>query len=264
MEIDSLELPMCSLKIMQRKEEEEDTESDVRMQQQSESTLHSVEEHKENLQKIVHRMKECKKDVEQFVEIKYTEQQRVMRTVKLDKVLVAQRQENLCDLDEEIIRLTEERDRLEKRMQKYAFYSHYMDTFVKATNVGAQQGMARFETLVLARDNLQESTHELHERIQDAQANLKRFTKESNDFHLQLTSETTRYQRQLDRAQQNRMHWERTWNRIQKTATQQTILLGKIRMSCLNMYRSVCDQSRVCREFPVQPEDTHGQLETVL
>ncbi|KAJ8360747.1 hypothetical protein SKAU_G00172720 [Synaphobranchus kaupii] len=258
---------------MQRKKDEEETDKELRMQEKSESTLLSVEEHKENLQKTVHRMEECKEDFQEYLKarflhaiqfrIKAADQQVAMRKVKQDKQLITQRQENLRDLDEEISELTEERDHLEKCAQKYVVYSHYMDTFVQATKMEAQRVMSRFRTLVVAREHLRKTSHQGQERIQDARVNLDSVTKERGDAEMQLNSAIAQYQRQLDEAQQNLMHWDSTWIRIQKTAAEQTIFFGKIRMACFNLYRNVCERSRYCRECPVHSEDTAGQLKMI-
>ncbi|XP_035242691.1 coiled-coil domain-containing protein 42 like-2-like [Anguilla anguilla] len=245
---------------MQRKKDEEEADIELRMQEQSELTLLSVEEHKENLQKTMQRMKDCKEDFTEFLKIKDADQQAAKRKAKHDKQLIAVREVDVRDLEEEIGELTEERDQLEKRMQRYAVYSQYMDTFVQATNVEARRVMSRFKTLVLAREHLRKLTHQGQEKIREARAHLDSLTKESSDVKMHLTSTTAQYQRQLDEAQQNLMHWERTWSSIQKTAAEQTIFFGKTRMACLNLYRNVCERSQIGRQNPVHPEDTDGQL----
>ncbi|KAJ8390158.1 hypothetical protein AAFF_G00110320 [Aldrovandia affinis] len=265
MELDSTEeeRPFSSFRLMQRKQDEEAANTELRMQTQFESALQSVEEHKEHLRQTVERMEKCKEDFNEYLKIKDVNRQLAVKKAKHDRQLHHQKQEHLYDLREEIEDLIKVKDRLEKRSLKYETYHHCMDKVVLANKRDALQMMSRYDTLMVARDNLRITTQQNQERIQEARGNLSRLTGESSDAIMQLNSRMAQLQRKLDEAQQNRVHWENTWARIQKTAAEKTMLFGQIRMATLNLYRNVCKKSRFCQESPVDPEDSHGQLEKI-
>ncbi|KAG9339257.1 hypothetical protein JZ751_023954, partial [Albula glossodonta] len=208
---------------------------------QFESALRSVEEHKEHLRETL-----------------------AVKKAKHDRQLAHQKQEHLQDLREEIKELITLKERLEKRSKQYETYHRCMERLVQATKQAALQVMSRYDTLVTARDTLQVTTQQNQERIQKARVNLAQLTAESSDAIMHLNSRVAQLQRQLDEAQQNRVHWENTWVRIQKTAAEKTMLFGQIRIATLNLYRHVCKKSRFCQQFPVDPEDSQGQLDRVL
>ncbi|KAG5838100.1 coiled-coil domain-containing protein 42 like-2-like [Anguilla anguilla] len=257
------ERPFSSLKLMQRKQDEEAANTELRMQAQFESALRSVEEHKEHLRETVERMEKCKEDFKEYLKIKDVNRQLAVKKAKHDKHLAHQKQEHLYDLREETNDLVKLKERLEKRVWKYELYHHCMDRVVLASKRNAVQMMSRYNTLMMARDNLQVTTQQNQERIQKARSNLSVLTEQSSDAIMQLNSRMAQLQRALDEAQQNRAHWENTWARIQKTAAEKTMLFGQIRMATLNLYRNVCRKSRFCQAFPVDPEDSPGQLEKI-
>ncbi|XP_036388776.1 coiled-coil domain-containing protein 42-like [Megalops cyprinoides] len=249
---------------MQKKLAEEEANTELRMKEKFESTLREVEEHKEMLRKKVAEMEERKEEFKDYLKIKDAQEHRVVKKARHDRQLTNQKQEHLCDLREEIKDLIKERDRLAKRVQNYTAYHLCMEKVVHATKMEARQLMSRFDTLIVARDNLRVTTQQNQDRIRTARAHLTRFTEESSDALMKLNSTAAQLQRQLDEANQNRVHWENTWARIQKTAAEKTMLFGQIRMATLNLYRNVTKNSKFSKESPVHLEDTIGQLERVL
>ncbi|XP_061113300.1 coiled-coil domain-containing protein 42-like [Conger conger] len=264
MELDNEdEKPFSSLKLMQRKQDADAANTELRMQAQFESALRSVEEHKGHLRQTVERMEKCKEDFKEYLKIKDLNRQLAVKKAKHDKLLTHQKQEHLHDLREETKELVQLKERLEKRVQNYEQYHHCMDRVVLASKRDAAQMISRYNSLMMARDNMQLTTQQNQEAAQKARSNLAILSKESSDAIMQLNCRLAQLQRALDEAQQNRVHWENTWACIQKTAAKKTMLFGQIRMGTLNLYRHVCKNSRFCQAFPVDPEDSSGQLEMI-
>ncbi|XP_041702334.1 coiled-coil domain-containing protein 42-like [Coregonus clupeaformis] len=242
-----------SSRLLQKRREATEVHKAMKLQGDFESTLRAMRIRKDELIEGG-QMKEYLQKFDNFLKLLGKPAERGKRE------LTNQKQVDMVTLQEDTKSLIKERDCLKKRVQKngiYTLYPRYLDKVVQASEQAeARQVMSRYDTLMLTREDLVQTTQQNQDSTEKARAQLARFMEQSNDTLAQL-------QCQLDKARAEGIIWESRWAHIQDTAAKTTLLLGTIKMATLNLYQSVCKRAKDTRELPVAPEDTPKQQEKI-
>ncbi|KAM6166389.1 cilia- and flagella-associated protein 73 [Erethizon dorsatum] len=121
--------------------------------------------------------------------------------------------------------------------------------------------VARFEGLVDTQAALRRAERGQQAELEAVRAGLQRLRDTGQDELLALSRRRAELQERLEAARERRLQWESRWIQIQSTAAEKTLLLGRARMSALNLSQLVSQHQRQ----PPAPdvEDTEGQLEQV-
>ncbi|XP_008845709.1 cilia- and flagella-associated protein 73 isoform X2 [Nannospalax galili] len=119
--------------------------------------------------------------------------------------------------------------------------------------------VARFDGLVDTQAVLELVERERQAELEATRARLQWLRDSGQEELLRLGQRRAELQEQLEAAQECRQQWESRWTQIQNTAAAKTLLLGRTRMSALNLYQLV--RLRQGQLPALDVEDTEGQLE---
>ncbi|XP_027269950.1 cilia- and flagella-associated protein 73 [Cricetulus griseus] len=121
--------------------------------------------------------------------------------------------------------------------------------------------VARFDGLVDTQAALKLAERKRQVELDETRAQLHRLREAKQDELLHLGQQRAQLREQLEAAHERTLQWESKWTQIQNTAAAKTLLLGRTRMSVLNLYQLVC--LRQSQPLALDVEDTEGQLEEV-
>ncbi|XP_008570812.1 PREDICTED: coiled-coil domain-containing protein 42B [Galeopterus variegatus] len=121
--------------------------------------------------------------------------------------------------------------------------------------------VARFDGLADTQAALRLRERERLAELEAARARLQRLRDAWQTELLAQSQRRAQLQERLEAARERTLQWESRWIQIQNTAAEKTLLLGRTRMSALNLFQLVCQHQR--QPPAVDIEDTEGQLEQV-
>ncbi|XP_076778751.1 cilia- and flagella-associated protein 73 isoform X2 [Arvicanthis niloticus] len=121
--------------------------------------------------------------------------------------------------------------------------------------------VARFESLVDTQAALKRAELRRQVEMEVTRARLLSLQKEKQDNLLRLNQERTRLCEKLEAARELTQQWESRWTEVQNTASEKTLLLGRLRMAVLNLYQLV--RLKQGQKQALAVEDMEGQLEEV-
>ncbi|XP_048097921.1 coiled-coil domain-containing protein 42-like isoform X2 [Alosa alosa] len=253
-----------SSRLLQKRREAMEVNNAMRMQREDfDTTLRALRVRKDELYDKEGQMREYLQRFDNFLKDNEMKRCRAIRKAGQERELTNQKWEDLCVLQKEMKTLIQERNCLETHVKKNAIYPNYLDKVVQVSEQEARQVMSRYDTLMLTREDLVQTTQQNQDSTENARTQLTRFIEQSNDTLLHYNNTLAQLQSQLDHAREEGMIWESRWAHIQNTAAKKTLLLGTIKMATLNLYQSVCKHSRDTREQQVTPEDTPRQLDKI-
>ncbi|KAM5237743.1 cilia- and flagella-associated protein 73 [Ctenodactylus gundi] len=125
----------------------------------------------------------------------------------------------------------------------------------------AAELVARFGGLADALEALRQEERERREELAAARAGLRREERTRREELLELRRRRAELQKRLEAARERRRRGESTWIRIQDTAAEKTLALGRARMAALSLFQLVSQRQRTPPALDL--EDTEGQLEQV-
>uniref|UniRef100_A0A8C6A5G0 Cilia and flagella associated protein 73 n=1 Tax=Marmota marmota marmota TaxID=9994 RepID=A0A8C6A5G0_MARMA len=121
--------------------------------------------------------------------------------------------------------------------------------------------VARFDTLADTQVALRLTERERLAELEATRAQLQRLRDSEQDELLAQAQRRAELRERLESARERALQWESKWIQIQNTAAEKTLLLGRARMSALNLFQTVCQHLRQPPALDI--EDTEGQLEQV-
>ncbi|XP_077895197.1 cilia- and flagella-associated protein 73 isoform X1 [Ictidomys tridecemlineatus] len=121
--------------------------------------------------------------------------------------------------------------------------------------------VARFDTLADTQVALRLTERERLAELEATRAQLQRLRDSEQDELLAQAQRRAELRERLESARERALEWESKWIQIQNTAAEKTLLLGRARMSALNLFQTVCQHLRQPPALDI--EDTEGQLEQV-
>ncbi|KFQ95947.1 Coiled-coil domain-containing protein 42A, partial [Nipponia nippon] len=98
-------------------------------------------------------------------------------------------------------------------------------------------------------------------RLARGWARLRQYQEAAGSELLRTNDELAQLRAQLEATRCDALQAESQWAHIQSTATQKTLLLGRIKLAVLNLFQLTT--ARLSVPAKVAPEDTEAQLDTV-
>ncbi|CAH6778845.1 cilia- and flagella-associated protein 73 [Phodopus roborovskii] len=159
--------------------------------------------------------------------------------------------------------LRRERARLQHRLQRLEpcarLLEHVLEQMPEFQEI--PELVARFDGLVDTQAALKLAERRRQVELDETRAQLHHLLEAKQDELLRLGQQRAQLQEQLEAAHARTLQWESKWTQIQNTAAAKTLLLGRTRMSVLNLYQLV--RLRQSQSLALDVEDTEGQLEEV-
>ncbi|ELW63721.1 Coiled-coil domain-containing protein 42B [Tupaia chinensis] len=178
-----------------------------------------------------------------------------------------EKKEELVDADRDLraqkattmAALKQRRERQQQKEQELKGSLVRFDKFLQFQEV--PELVARFDSLADTQAALRLTERELLAELEAARARLQRLRDAEQDELLRQGQRRAQLQERLEAARERTLQWESKWIQIQNTAAEKTLLLGRARMSALNLFQAVCQHRKQTPALDV--EDTEGQLEQV-
>ncbi|XP_028734607.1 cilia- and flagella-associated protein 73 [Peromyscus leucopus] len=159
--------------------------------------------------------------------------------------------------------LRRERARLQRRLRRLEPCARLLERVLEQLPEFQEvpELVARFDGLVDTQAALKLAERKRQVELDETRAQLHRLREAKQDELLRLGQQRAQLREQLEAARERKLQWESKWTQIQNTAAAKTLLLGRTRMSVLNLYQLVC--LRQSQPLTLDVEDTEGQLEEV-
>ncbi|EGW13866.1 Coiled-coil domain-containing protein 42B [Cricetulus griseus] len=157
--------------------------------------------------------------------------------------------------------LRRERARLQHRLRRLEPCARLLERVLEQLPEEIPELVARFDGLVDTQAALKLAERKRQVELDETRAQLHRLREAKQDELLHLGQQRAQLREQLEAAHERTLQWESKWTQIQNTAAAKTLLLGRTRMSVLNLYQLVC--LRQSQPLALDVEDTEGQLEEV-
>merc|ERR1712241_317680 len=136
---------------------------------------------------------------------------------------------------------TSQKDKLNKKMEKYTGFHTYMDKVLERGEEfhEIRDIIARWDTLQATHLDLLERDQKNQDRIEKQRQDLMKYMEEKENQVLNYNNHLSGLQSRLDGAQSEAVKWESAWNHIKNTAADKTLMLGRIKMATHNLYQLV-------------------------
>ncbi|XP_070484941.1 cilia- and flagella-associated protein 73 isoform X3 [Equus przewalskii] len=159
--------------------------------------------------------------------------------------------------------LQEERARLQRRLERLEPCARLLGRVLEQLPEFQEvpELVARFGGLADVQAALRLTARQRLAELEEARARLQRLRDAGQDELLRQGQRRAQLLERLEAARERTRHWESKWVQIQNTAAEKTLLLGRTRMSALNLFQLVCQHQR--QPAALNIEDTEGQLEQV-
>ncbi|XP_023502887.2 cilia- and flagella-associated protein 73 isoform X1 [Equus caballus] len=157
--------------------------------------------------------------------------------------------------------LQEERARLQRRLERLEPCARLLGRVLEQLPEFQEvpELVARFGGLADVQAALRLTARQRLAELEEARARLQRLRDAGQDELLRQGQRRAQLLERLEAARERTRHWESKWVQIQNTAAEKTLLLGRTRMSALNLFQLVCQHQRQPASLNI--EDTEGQLE---
>ncbi|XP_051017915.1 cilia- and flagella-associated protein 73 [Acomys russatus] len=159
--------------------------------------------------------------------------------------------------------LRRERARLQRRLQRLEPCARLLERVLEHLPEFQEvpELVAHFDSLVDTQEALKLTERKRQVELDAARVQLKHLREAKQDELLRLGQQRAQLTEQLEAARERTLQWESKWTQIQNTAAAKTLLLGRTRMSALNLYQLV--RLHQSQPLTLDVEDTEGQLEEV-
>ncbi|XP_055462378.1 cilia- and flagella-associated protein 73 [Psammomys obesus] len=159
--------------------------------------------------------------------------------------------------------LRRERARLQRRLRRLEPCARLLEGALEHLPEfqEVQELVARFDGLADTQEALKLAESKRQVELDTTRVQLNRLREAKEDELLRLGQQRAQLLEQLEAARERTLQWESKWTQIQNTAAAKTLLLGRTRMSALNLYQLV--RLRQTQPRALDVEDTEGQLEEV-
>ncbi|XP_063042132.1 coiled-coil domain-containing protein 42 homolog [Engraulis encrasicolus] len=177
---------------------------------------------------------------DKFITENDAKRSRGKKKADLQKVMVAQKEQELDDLKREYRTLLSRREKLSCRVTKSTVYHAFL---TKLTHMSKKfediaQVIARFDTLLATRDQLLEQGTRADSQAERQHVELRRYVSHQSSLLLQLNNALSKLQTELDAVFSRGGKLEYAWNSIQSTAARETLMLGQVKFGILNLFHT--------------------------
>lgn len=203
--------------------------------------MESLQQRREELERKEYQLKESLLKFDKFLKENDSKRARAVKKANDERDLKKQKDKEITKLEEENDLLTQQKDRLHKKLEKFSIFHRYMEKVLEAGEEfhELRDIIARWDTLTATHQDLLEREQKNQELIERQKGDLMKYVEEKDNEILGYNNKLSGLQTKLDEAQSEAVHWESVWNHIKNTAAKKTLLLGRIKMATHNLYQLV-------------------------
>ncbi|XP_018596403.2 coiled-coil domain-containing protein 42 homolog [Scleropages formosus] len=188
---------------------------------------------------------------------------RALKKASEEKDLARQKQAEVELLEQEVLVLQKRRETMRVKVQRKAVYRDFLHRVTKSSTKFGEiwELVARFDTLLATREQLLGRESEGRQLGEALRQQHRRFVDEQSDRILRYNNQLSELQTRLEQVRSLALKWEATWNHIQSISARETLLLGQIKVTTLNLFHMMGGQTD--DENGVGIGDTLGQLDRI-
>ncbi|XP_013359044.1 PREDICTED: coiled-coil domain-containing protein 42B isoform X3 [Chinchilla lanigera] len=252
------------LRLLEKRQELADVDRGLQAQKEEFHTTMAALQHRwTQLEQKEQELKGSLGRFDKFLQDAEARRGRALRRAVEERERAGRREAEVQRLRAQLEDLRRERARLQRRLGRREPCARLLERVLEQLPEFQEvpELVARFEGLADTRDALRQAERERRAELEAARAGLQRLRDAGQDELLALSRRRAELQQRLEEARERRLRWESRWIQIQSTAAEKTLLLGRARMSALNLSQLVSQHQRQPPVLDV--EDTEGQLEQV-
>uniref|UniRef100_H2Y4L5 DUF4200 domain-containing protein n=1 Tax=Ciona savignyi TaxID=51511 RepID=H2Y4L5_CIOSA len=225
--------------------------------------MESLQQRREELERKEHQLKESLLKFDKFLKENDSKRARAIKKAQDERELRRSKEKDIGRLQDDIERLSKERGRYQKKLEKNSIFQKYMERVQESTDEFSEirEIIGRYDTLVATHVDLMKRDLKNQDAIEEEKGRLVKFTEEKNNEILSYNNQLAQLQTRLDQAQSKAVKWESKWTHIQNTAAKKTLLLGRIKIATHNLFQLV--NKHLKQQATVPLENTALQLDKI-
>ncbi|XP_053783668.1 cilia- and flagella-associated protein 73 [Desmodus rotundus] len=252
------------LSLLEKRQELADVDRSLQAQKKVfQTTMAALKERRGQLEQKRQELKGSFHRFDKFLQDSEARRNSTLRRAVEERHRAGRHEAEALRLRRQLEELQRERARLQRRLQLLEPCAHLLERVLDQLPEFQEvpELVARFDALADTLAALKLTERQRLAELEEARTRLRRLRDAWQDELLQLGQRRAQLLELLDAARERTLHWESKWVQIQNTAAEKTLLLGRTRMSALNLFQSVCQHQRQPPALDI--EDTEGQLEQV-
>jgi len=225
-------------RLMEKQREMEQMEVALKAHKQEFKTkMEGLQKKREVLVEKEYQLKRSFLKFDKFLKENDAKRSRALLKVKEERIARKVKEDEIKKLKEDMETLISYRDKMRKKLERYSKYRSYLDAVFEVANQFQEirDVIKRHETLVSIQNDLIVREGLQQDKIEQEKANFNHYVKEKNHEIMNYNILLAQLQTKLEKTQSRAMYWESKWTRIQDTAANRTLKLGRIKMSTHNL-----------------------------
>ncbi|XP_054449994.1 cilia- and flagella-associated protein 73 [Pteronotus mesoamericanus] len=252
------------LSLLEKRQELADADRGLQAQKEAFQTRMAVlKERRDRLQQKQQELKGSFHRFDKFLQDSEARRSRATRRAAEERHRAGRQEAEALRLRAQLEELQRERARLQRRLQRLEPCARLLEQALEQLPEFQEipELVSRFDALADTLAALKLTKRQRLAELEEARARLQRLRDTWRDELLQQSQRRAQLLERLEAARERTLHWESKWVQIQNAAAEKTLLLGRARMSALNLFQLVCQHQRQPPVLDI--EDTEGQLEQV-
>ncbi|XP_055963223.1 cilia- and flagella-associated protein 73 [Sorex fumeus] len=252
------------LSLLEKKQEVEDADRGLQDQKKAfQATMAALRQRWQELARKEQALKGSFVCFDKFLQDAEARRSRTLRRAAEERRRAQRQEAEAQRLRAQLAGLQEERARLRRRLQRLEPCARLLGRVLEQRPEFQEVSelVARYGCLADTLAELQLTERQQGARLEEARAGLKRLREAEQDELLRQGQRRAELLERLEAAREETLRRESQWVQIQNTASEKTLLLGRTRMSVLNMFQLVCQHRKQPPILDIC--DTEGQLEQV-
>ncbi|XP_045390736.1 cilia- and flagella-associated protein 73 [Lemur catta] len=252
------------LRLLEKRQELAAADRGLRAQKEVyQATMAALKRRREQLEQKEQELKGSFVRFDRFLQDAEAGRSRALRRAEEERHRAGRLEAEALRLRAQLEELRGERARLQRRLRRLEPCARLLGQALEQLPEFQEvpELVARFDGLADTRAALRLAERGRLAELEAARARLRRLRDAGRDELLALGQRRARLQERLEAARARKLQWESKWIQIQNTAAAKTLLLGRARMSVLNLFQLVCQRRKQPPALDV--DDTEGQLEQV-
>ncbi|XP_019497194.1 PREDICTED: cilia- and flagella-associated protein 73 isoform X1 [Hipposideros armiger] len=252
------------LRLLEKRQELAEADQGLRAQKEVfQTTMAALKLRREQLEKKEQELKGSFVRFDKFLQDAEARRSCALRRAAEERHRAGRREAQALRLRAQLEELQRERARLQRQLERLEPCARLLVQVLEQLPQFQEipELVARFDALADTQAALRLTERQRLGELEEARARLQRLRDTWQDELLRQGQRRAQLLERLEAARERTLHWESKWVQIQNTAAEKTLLLGRTRMSALNLFQLVCQHQRQPPALDI--EDTEGQLEQV-
>ncbi|KAM5311724.1 cilia- and flagella-associated protein 73 [Glossophaga mutica] len=252
------------LSLLEKRQELADADRSLQAQKEVfQTTMAALRERRDRLEQKQQELKGSFRCFDKFLQDSEARRSRTLQRAAEERHRASRQEAEALRLRAQLEELQRERARLQRRLQRLEPCAHLLEQVLDQLPEFQEvpELVAHFDALADTLAELKLTERQRLAELEEARARLRRLRDAWQDELLQQGQRRAQLLERLNAARERTLQGESKWVQIQNTAAEKTLLLGRTRMSALNLFQFVCEHQRQPPALDV--EDTEGQLEQV-